>query len=226
MASAGGGDGDEYLVECILEEKEKNGRRMYLVLWKDYSKDEASWEPAENVKGCEALKIWEKRGATGTAGPADRPQHGDDAAARQLKFFTGCGFSAGLVRAAQKAGDGKDDAVSDYLARPDGGAPPRKKRRGGSSDDDDPNDLDYTTESSDEEEPMNRFALSGVAAMAPAAAAPAASPAASSAASPAASPVGDPMPLHLRQTRVCLTGARRLGGKSDSAQLVVPTDGQ
>ena len=194
MASAGGGDGDEYLVECILEEKEKNGRRMYLVLWKDYSKDEASWEPAENVKGCEALKIWEKRGATGTAGPADRPEHGDDAAA-QLKFFTACGFSEGLVRAAQKAGDGKDDAVSDYLARSDGGAPPRKKRRGGSSDDDDPNDLDYSTESSDEEETMNRFALSGVAAMAPAAAAPAASPAASSAASPAASPVGNPVPL-------------------------------
>ena len=105
MAAAGGGDGDEYLVECILEEKEKNGRPLYLVLWKDYHRDEASWEPAENVKGCEALKIWEKRGATGTAGPADRPEHGDDAAARQLKFFS----NANWLATGLKVGISKND---------------------------------------------------------------------------------------------------------------------
>ena len=40
----------EYEVENILSKKVKNGKTYYKVKWKNYSKEEASWEPAENLK--------------------------------------------------------------------------------------------------------------------------------------------------------------------------------
>ena len=45
----------EYEVENILSKKIKNGKTYYKVKWKNYSKEEASWEPEENLKNAPAI---------------------------------------------------------------------------------------------------------------------------------------------------------------------------
>eukprot|EP01044_Picomonas_judraskeda_P002678 COSAG03_NODE_199_length_10789_cov_369.743312_9_plen_330_part_00 len=120
MAAAGGGDEKEWLVWRILEDREKDGEREYLVHWKGFPEGKATWEPAEYVEECAALDAWEAQGATGTADPAGRAEHGDAAAATQLESFIAMGFTEARVRATQQAGDGTDDTVADYLTRSDG----------------------------------------------------------------------------------------------------------
>ena len=38
-----------WLVEQILEKKVQGGKAYYLVKWQGYGKEEATWEPLENV---------------------------------------------------------------------------------------------------------------------------------------------------------------------------------
>ena len=48
-------DDEEYEVEKLLDMKEKrNGQREFLVHWKGYSKQDAGWEPEENLS-CQDL---------------------------------------------------------------------------------------------------------------------------------------------------------------------------
>lgn len=50
----------EYEVEDILQSKEENGERIFLVKWKDYPHDN-TWEPEKNLANAsEAIgKFWE-----------------------------------------------------------------------------------------------------------------------------------------------------------------------
>lgn len=53
-----GMDEDEYEVERILKRQPGDGSReveKYLVLWKGYSREEATWEPKENLIKCEEV---------------------------------------------------------------------------------------------------------------------------------------------------------------------------
>ena len=43
------GDEDYYVVEDILDTRERHGRTEYLVKWRGYSKKHNSWEPLENL---------------------------------------------------------------------------------------------------------------------------------------------------------------------------------
>jgi reverse transcriptase-like protein/integrase-like protein/chromodomain-containing protein len=46
---------NEYEVEKILKKRSKNGKTEYLVKWKDYSEEESTWEPTENLHCPEAV---------------------------------------------------------------------------------------------------------------------------------------------------------------------------
>lgn len=60
---------------------------MYLVKWVGFSSDDNTWEPEENLQGCEALmEIWNNRennlanqDETEAGGPADADVGEDDA---------------------------------------------------------------------------------------------------------------------------------------------------
>ncbi|XP_019857340.1 PREDICTED: uncharacterized protein LOC109585644 isoform X2 [Amphimedon queenslandica] len=44
-----GNETDVYEVERLIDKKVKKGHVVYLVLWKGYSKEEATWVPAEDI---------------------------------------------------------------------------------------------------------------------------------------------------------------------------------
>jgi len=49
---------EEYYVDRIVDARliTEEGKVEYLIKWKDYPESENTWEPEENVNGCEALK--------------------------------------------------------------------------------------------------------------------------------------------------------------------------
>lgn len=52
----------EYEVEDVLQSKEENGERLFLVKWKGYPHDSNSWEPEKNLANASELigKFWEE----------------------------------------------------------------------------------------------------------------------------------------------------------------------
>ena len=46
---------EEYEAEEILEDKQRNNRREYLILWKGYPREDATWEPESNLTNCKDL---------------------------------------------------------------------------------------------------------------------------------------------------------------------------
>jgi hypothetical protein len=54
---------EEYEVNEILEQRQKNGKTEYLIRWKDYRPEDDTWEPLENLKNArEALHDFRSRG--------------------------------------------------------------------------------------------------------------------------------------------------------------------
>lgn len=52
----------EFEVECILEKRNTKGRTDYLVKWKDYPEDQATWEPSKALSNCrDAVREFEAR---------------------------------------------------------------------------------------------------------------------------------------------------------------------
>ncbi len=51
---------DIYEVELLLDERTKNGKKEYLVKWKNYSLDSSTWEPEENILHEKIIKDYEK----------------------------------------------------------------------------------------------------------------------------------------------------------------------
>ena len=50
-------DDDEYIAEAILDCRCAEGWQLeYLVLWRGYPREQATWEPTENVAQCDAYK--------------------------------------------------------------------------------------------------------------------------------------------------------------------------
>lgn len=60
-----GPDGEEFVVEAILDKASHRGQPVYLVKWVGYGQDGNTWEPAASLAGCdELLKAYEKRSAS------------------------------------------------------------------------------------------------------------------------------------------------------------------
>jgi len=51
----------EFEVERILAEKNVNGKKFYLILWKDYHEDKSTWEPKANIVDEGLLETWKTR---------------------------------------------------------------------------------------------------------------------------------------------------------------------
>lgn len=52
----------EWEVEKIIRRGRFNNTTQYLVLWKGYSQDEATWEPITNLQNCQESIIEFERG--------------------------------------------------------------------------------------------------------------------------------------------------------------------
>ncbi|KAK8729369.1 hypothetical protein OTU49_008792, partial [Cherax quadricarinatus] len=46
---------EDWQVEKILEEREKKGKKEYLIQWKDWGPKYNTWEPEENLEGCQDI---------------------------------------------------------------------------------------------------------------------------------------------------------------------------
>ena len=48
-------ENNQYEVEKIIEDKKINKKTFYLVKWKNFSHNNNTWEPYQNVKNCQAF---------------------------------------------------------------------------------------------------------------------------------------------------------------------------
>ncbi|CAL4083661.1 unnamed protein product, partial [Meganyctiphanes norvegica] len=48
-------DDDEYQVEHILMQRQKHGKTQFLIKWRGFDQSESTWEPEENLEGCQEL---------------------------------------------------------------------------------------------------------------------------------------------------------------------------
>jgi hypothetical protein len=55
----------EYIVEAVLDERVRRGKREYLVHWAGYHANDSTWEPAINVQGSEALITFQESSGRG-----------------------------------------------------------------------------------------------------------------------------------------------------------------
>jgi hypothetical protein len=54
-------DEEEWEVEAILDDAQRNNRREYLIKWKDWGREDTSWEPESNLERCQDLLQQYKR---------------------------------------------------------------------------------------------------------------------------------------------------------------------
>ena len=45
----------EYKVEAILQKRRQAGKTQYLIKWEGYDESDNTWEPIENLAGCEDM---------------------------------------------------------------------------------------------------------------------------------------------------------------------------
>ena len=58
-----------YVIECILGEREHNGKKEYLVSWEGYSESEATWEPEDGIQAEEKLAAYRAK-VTASSSPS------------------------------------------------------------------------------------------------------------------------------------------------------------
>jgi len=66
-------ENDEYEVDAIIDERETDGEKHYLVRWTGYSADDDTWEPLSHVADTEALRLWENQNALTVTVTVDTP---------------------------------------------------------------------------------------------------------------------------------------------------------
>merc|ERR1711997_1345732 len=54
-------DGEEFVVDRILDKRLKNGKTEYLISWKGFGPEENTWEPKGNMDCPEVLKGFEEK---------------------------------------------------------------------------------------------------------------------------------------------------------------------
>ena len=50
-------DGEEFVVDRILDKRIKNGKTEYLISWKGFGPEENTWEPKANMDCPEMIKV-------------------------------------------------------------------------------------------------------------------------------------------------------------------------
>lgn len=64
-------DDEEFVVEAIIDRRiAKNGKTEYLLKWKNYSHDENTWEPVDNLDCAELIDAFEKKRTGKLLGPS------------------------------------------------------------------------------------------------------------------------------------------------------------
>ncbi|CDI82849.1 hypothetical protein EPH_0011410 [Eimeria praecox] len=59
---AAGNPTDQYEVDYIMDQRGSGDEAYYLVKWRDFPEDQATWEPASHLEGCPALlHAWRRR---------------------------------------------------------------------------------------------------------------------------------------------------------------------
>lgn len=48
-----------FQVERVLDSRNKQGKRQFLIKWKGYNRNAATWEPEENLNCSEAIEQFE-----------------------------------------------------------------------------------------------------------------------------------------------------------------------
>lgn len=100
---------EEYVVEKIVDRREKKGKIEYLLKWKGYDSSANTWEPKENLECPELIKAFED---TRTVPKKEQPPKEKEKKKSKPSSTTGSGSSKRKDSDAENDGSDDDDNAS------------------------------------------------------------------------------------------------------------------
>ena len=135
--SSDGSDEDVYVVKRILAEGGTDEERVFLIEWEGYDREEATWEPEDNVLSKETLKAWKEeklRQREGLSQPLDTDEferiQEEYARTKRRRERLGLPKQSKPSQSNSKGDSSSDEAEEAYVEVPDyEGIPQPKKSR-------------------------------------------------------------------------------------------------